>query len=126
MRLLLCALPLVFACASPLARGRAHFNAAEYPRAKIDFAQAERDYASMSTRERAEFALYRGLTLGALGDLAGRDAWLQLANEIETKRPGTLSPVDRARLKLGVDQSAWEAHVEDSQSEDATAKDEPR
>ncbi|HEX3346329.1 MAG TPA: hypothetical protein VHS09_17215 [Polyangiaceae bacterium] len=103
--------PLVFllvvaalsACGGALSRGRAEFDQGRYPEAKQTFAAAEGDRAAWSDAKRAEYALYRGLTLGALGDHASAGVWLREAKAIEDAHPGSLPPEDAQRLHLGLE-----------------------
>jgi hypothetical protein len=54
-------------------------------------------------RVRARYALYRGLTLVALGDRGRGSAWLREAWALERARRGTLSERDVQRLRLAVE-----------------------
>ena len=80
MRWLLVAL-LVFlvACRGALAKGEAEFKRARYPSAKQVFASLEEEMRARDAATRAEYALYRGLTLAALGDRARAALWLHEA-----------------------------------------------
>lgn len=100
--------PLVLslaACASVLAEGEAQFDKGRYPEAKQTFVALEADSRTYPDAKRAEYALYRGLTLGALGDHAQAGVWLREARAIEDAHPGSLSTGDAARLKAGLDAS---------------------
>jgi hypothetical protein len=99
---------LVVGCGGALADGRAEFNKGRYAEAKRTFLRAEAESHAWSEKKRAEYALYRGLTHGALGDRAAASAWLRQAKAIEDTRPGTLGDDDRARLSLGLDSVASE------------------
>jgi len=106
------ALPFLFfclsslaACGGALAEGRSQFDKGSYPEAKQTFASAEVDSRSWSDAKRAEYALYRGLTLGALGDKAQAGVWLREARAIEDAHPGSLDPQEAQRLHLGLESS---------------------
>ena len=104
MRLLVVPLCLsVAACASVLAEGESQFDKGRYPEAKQTFVALEADSRAYPDARRAEYALYRGLTLGALGDRAQAGVWLREARAIEDAHPGSLSTEDAARLKAGLD-----------------------
>lgn len=107
MRALL--LPLLLsslaACGGALAEGRSQFEHGSYPEAKQTFAAAEVDSRSWSDSRRAEYALYRGLTLNALGDKAHGGLWLREAKAIEDANPGCLTPEEAQRLHLGLESS---------------------
>jgi hypothetical protein len=88
------------ACGGVLAEGVAQFDAGQYPAAKQIFASSEAEASRWALPRRAEYALYRGLTLDALGDETPAAVWLRRAAAIETAHPGALSPVDLRRLEL--------------------------
>jgi hypothetical protein len=85
-------------CAGPLARAEAQFADGQYPAAKQALAALESESRSWDAASRAEYALYRGLTLAALGDSSRGAAWLGDAKVAEDARPGSLSPEDARRL----------------------------
>jgi hypothetical protein len=93
----LCALALLFgpaACAGALSEGEDQFRRGRYPEAKQTFAWLEPDASRWGDPKRAEYALYRGLTLAALGDRAPSVLWLREAKAIEVAHPGALSVED--------------------------------
>jgi hypothetical protein len=91
------------ACGGALAAGRSQFDRGSYAEAKQTFASAEADSRSWSDARRAEYALYRGLTLGALGDRGQAGVWLREARGIEDAHPGSLDPEEAQRLHLGLE-----------------------
>ncbi|HEY3817622.1 MAG TPA: hypothetical protein VGL81_10645 [Polyangiaceae bacterium] len=91
------------ACGGALAEGRSQFDKGNYPEAKQTFAAAEADSRTWGDAHRAEYALYRGLTLGALGDHAAAGVWLREAKAIEDAHPGSLPPEEAQRLHLGLE-----------------------
>ncbi len=91
------------ACGGALAEGQSQFEAGRYPEAKQTFAAAEGESRGWSDDRRARYALYRGLTLGALGDRGQAAVWLREARAIEDAHPGTLSPEDAHRLRIALD-----------------------
>jgi hypothetical protein len=99
---------LVAACSGDLARGESLFQKGRYPEAERAFVRIEARERDADDRERATYALYRALTHGALGDLAARDYWLREAVAIERAHPGALEERDRERLRIAIDQSAWD------------------
>ena len=86
------------ACGGPMADAEWLFDAGRYPQAKQALAALEGASASWDDSRRAEYALYRGLTLGALGDWGRAARWLAAAKAIEDARPCSLSRVDALRL----------------------------
>ena len=72
------------------------------PEAKATFAALEGDSRGWNDARRAEYALYRGLTLGALGDRPQAVVWLRDARAIDEAHPGSLTPDAQRRLKIGL------------------------
>jgi TolA-binding protein len=96
------------ACSGALAEGKSQFEQGRYAAAKQTFASAEGASRGYGDRDRAAYALYRGLTLGALGDRAQAGVWLREARAIEDAHPGALTPDDARRLKEGLETNeAW-------------------
>ena len=102
---LACAPWLLAACttAGPMAECKTEFAKGHYPRAKEGLVAIERSALAWGRRERAEYALYRGLTTEALGNRAEAIVWLNEARTIEDAAPGSLSPLDAKRLRMGLD-----------------------
>jgi hypothetical protein len=92
-------------CAGALARGESQFDNGSYPEAKQTFASLEAESRIWDDRQRAEYALYRGLTLAALGDREHAGPWLRQARAIEEAHPGSLSPENVQRLRAGLETS---------------------
>jgi hypothetical protein len=92
------------ACAGPLSPGEAAFRGGDYPRANSELVALEDRAHAWTSGQRAEYALYRGLTLAALGDVPRAEPWLEQAMGLEDESPGSLSPDDARRLE-----TAWQA-----------------
>ena len=93
----------VAGCGGVLAEGKADFKKGRYAEARETFVAAEPESRNWEDKRRAEYALYRGLTHGALGDRAAAGVWLHEAKAIEDAHPATLSADDMTRLKLGLE-----------------------
>ncbi len=93
----------IVACGGMLADGKAQFDKGRYPEAKQTFAAIEVESRGWSDAKRAEYALYRGLTLSALGDRAAAGVWLKEAKALVDASPGSLGAEDMHRLKLGLE-----------------------
>jgi hypothetical protein len=89
-------------CGSALADGESQFKKGRYPEAKQTFASIEDDAKHYDDTKRAEYALYRGLTFGALGDRVRSALWLREANALDAAHPGSLSADDSRRLKTAL------------------------
>lgn len=97
------ATPFLSGCVGPLSRAESQFTEGRYPEAKQTLEAAQADSRSWSDSGRAEYALYRGLTCAALGDRDQAGTWLHEARAIEDAHPGSLSPEDAKRLKVGLE-----------------------
>jgi hypothetical protein len=97
------------ACASSVADGVARavalaegqFRDGRYPEAKETLGSIDPPCAGDGLR--ARYALYRGLTLVALGDRGRGNAWLREAWALERDHRGTLSERDVQRLRIAVE-----------------------
>jgi hypothetical protein len=85
-------------CGGPLREGEDAFRKGWYPQAKQSLAGLEAESRSWDDATRAEYALYRGLTLSALGDRGAAAGWLREAKSVEDAHPGALLPSDVQRL----------------------------
>ena len=97
-------LALLVACGGALSEGESQFDKGRYAEAKQTFVSIEPESRRWDDSRRAEYALFRGLTHGALGDRATAGVWLREAKAIEDLHPGTLSSENLARLKLGLEE----------------------
>ena len=93
-------------CANALGQAEAEFASGEYPRAQARLAALEPESRSWSDPDRAAYALYRGLSYAALGDVDRAGRWLREARAIEGAHPGALPPADRQRLAAGLESTA--------------------
>lgn len=88
------------ACGGTLSDAVSRFDAGQYPAAERELALLDGDAPQWSVPRQAQYALYRGLTLGALGDEVHAAAWLHRAAVLEQAYPGALSSLDERRLNL--------------------------
>ncbi len=88
-------------CASRLEAAKSAYNAGDYPEAKAKLAMLEKDAPGLPTCRRAEFELYRGLTLLALGDQQSARSSLEKAKT----QPTCFEKEDTARLDLALESS---------------------
>jgi hypothetical protein len=89
-------------CAGPLADAQSLFNKGQYPAAHQSLLALETASGSWSATDRATYALYRGLTLLALGDRGRAAMWLLEAKAVEDQRPGSLAGGDARRLGVAI------------------------
>lgn len=101
-RSLLALVVFLAACTSGhVKRGALLYSEGRYIEAAEVFEQTEYLLEDSDTRERAEYAAYRGLTLLGLGDLRQAHRWMAYAYQIEALHPGSLRPEERERLDQG-------------------------
>ncbi len=89
------------ACETHVRRGSTLYGDGRYVEAAEVFEQTEHRLTQYSPRERAEYGLYRGMTLLVLNDLASARRWLTYAYEVERVAPGSLRVDRRALLDRG-------------------------
>jgi uncharacterized circularly permuted ATP-grasp superfamily protein len=104
MRLAAALALVLIGCAGPMSRADAAFARGDYPAARRELASCEEESASWTARDRARYALRRGLTHAALGDRREGARWLEEARLIEEHAPGTLTRDEWRRLELGLEQ----------------------
>jgi hypothetical protein len=79
-------------------RGSDLYHQGRYIEAAHVLEKTESRLAEATTLERAAYGLYRGATLLRLGDLAGARRWLDYAQAVEGKWPGSLRPDEQNLL----------------------------
>ena len=89
------------ACSSHVRHGSALYAEGRYVEAAEVFEHTEPRLTRASSREKAEYGTYRGLTLLVLGDIRNAHRWLAYAYEVERFFPGSLRPRQRAALDRG-------------------------
>jgi len=92
-------------CAGSFGNGVRDYDHGRYPEALEELRTVECDATGWSTRARAQYALYRGLTHLALGARPAAIRWLTEAKRAIDERPTLLTSDDAGRLA-----SAW-AHL---------------
>jgi hypothetical protein len=88
-------------CNGYVKRGSAFYSDGRYVEAAEVFERTEYRLAESTPRERAEYGVYRGMTLLVLGDLRNAQGWLAYAYEVERRDPGSLRADRRALLDRG-------------------------
>ena len=86
------------ACAPPLATPLEAFHDGRLPAAANAFRRLEPRLSELSERERARYALYRGLTHLGLGDARAADHWLTVAKHLDRDDPRAFDPAERGEL----------------------------
>jgi tetratricopeptide (TPR) repeat protein len=89
------------ACEGYVKRGSALYSDGRYIEAAEVFERTEYRLRESSPKERAEYAVYRGMTLLVLGDFRTAQRWLAYAYEVERHTPGSLRADRRALLDRG-------------------------
>jgi hypothetical protein len=86
------------ACTGPLGPPLDAFHDGRLPEAATAFRRLEPRLSELSARERARYALYRGLVHLGLGDARAADRWLTVAKRLERDHPGCFDAVERGEL----------------------------
>lgn len=105
------ALLVLGACASYVERGQTLYGEQRFVEAAEVFELTESRLKTSTDQERAQYGLYRGVTLLRLGDLKRSQRWLAFAYDIERAKPGILQPQDRALLDQAWDDLARQRHT---------------
>ena len=102
--LLFTAVTVCIACGPTLSSAKSDFRGGRLPEAKEKLVALEGESRSWAApRDRAEYALYRGLVHHALGDREAAAAWLRDAKALDDAHPKALSEDDHTRLELALD-----------------------
>jgi len=88
----------LLACSSSVRRGATLYADGRYIEAAEVFERNEYQLRTLSPQQQAEYGVYRGVTLHALGDTAHARLWLTYARDVERASPGSLSAGGRALL----------------------------
>lgn len=88
-------------CSGYVKRGSALYADGRYIEAAEVFERTEGRLTESSPKQRAEYGLYRGMTLLVLGDLKNAHRWLAYSYEVERAFPGVLRSDRRALLDRG-------------------------
>lgn len=88
-------------CTSYVKRGTALYADGRYVEAAEAFEQTEYRLKDASPHERADYGLYRGMTLLVLGDLHNSQRWLHYAYAVDRAHPGSLRADQQALLARG-------------------------
>jgi tetratricopeptide (TPR) repeat protein len=92
-------LGLAVACASGNDRGRALYAEGRFIEAAEVYEHSEARLKDFAQAERAQYGLYRGMTLLRLGDLNGAEKWLTYAQTTEGTARGSLLSRETTALK---------------------------
>lgn len=89
------------ACATQTEYPRALYAQRHYIEAEDIFDRMENDLPQLSITERAEYGVYRGMTLLALGDFRRAQRWLSYSTMLERAHPPALNGAQKALLEQG-------------------------
>ena len=85
-------------CHSAVADAQKSYRGARYPTAAQQFRALEPATRRLGPRDRASYALYRGLTHLALGDARAAARWLTYAKQSADRDPEVFDDEDRGAL----------------------------
>lgn len=88
----------LWGCNGYVHRASAAYGEGRYLEVAEDLARHEKEIDRLSAPQRAQYGLYRGLSLLQLGDFEGSRLWLEYAYEIEQSAAGALAPAQRIQL----------------------------
>ncbi len=88
-------------CTSYVRHGTGLYHDGRYIEAAEVFERTETRLRRAPPQERAEYSLYRGMTLLALGDVHGAQRWLRYTSQVEMRYPNALSPERKNLLARG-------------------------
>jgi hypothetical protein len=91
--------PSLPGCTHYVGRGSDLYYQGRYIEAAHVLEKTEPRLGEASVEERAEYGLYRGVTLLRLGDLAGAQRWLEYSRQIDARHPDLLRPDERELLQ---------------------------
>jgi hypothetical protein len=91
----------VVACASQTEYPRELYVKRHYIEAEDLFDHLEADLSQLSVPERAEYGVYRGMTLLSLGDFPRAQLWLSYATTLQREHPQVLADAETALLARG-------------------------
>jgi hypothetical protein len=95
---LLASVSLAMGCQSRLGAGVEAYDQSRYPEAIAELRRGEVTWHSARKRERARYALYRGLTHLALGDARAAETWLRWARRRVSRHAELLNARERGQL----------------------------
>lgn len=91
-------------CVHYVERAERAYGDGRYLEAAEDLAAHEQELAQLTPARRAQYGMYRGLSLLELGEIAGAERWLRYSEEVEDQAPGSLTPLQQAKLRRGLAQ----------------------
>ena len=104
MRTVLCLALASAGCGSPLDAAKTAFDHAEFPEARRELVALEWHFCEYEPEQRAEYALYRGLTELALGHAHFAALWLGRAKWLLDHEPQLFDTEARGRML-----AAWQS-----------------
>jgi hypothetical protein len=89
-------------CTHRVEQAESAYRDGRYLEAAEDLAEQEGQLEQLSLSDRAQYGLYRGLSLLKLGEIDGAQHWLQYSADVERTAPGSLAPYQRLQLDQGM------------------------
>lgn len=75
------------------------YSQGRYLEAAEELGEHEDEVEDLSSQRKAEYGLYRGLSLMMLRDYRGAEQWMSFARRVEKESPGSLRPEQREELE---------------------------
>jgi hypothetical protein len=89
-------------CTHYVRRAESAYDDGRYLEAAEDLAAHEQELSQLPPTHRAQYGVYRGLSLLELGEIEAAQQWLQYSAEVEHQAPGSLAPYQRMQLDRGL------------------------
>jgi hypothetical protein len=83
-------------------RAESAYESGRYLEAAEDLAAHEQEVEQLPPAHRAQYGVYRGLSLLELGELEDAQRWLRYSATVEELAPGSLAPYQRMQLDRGL------------------------
>ncbi|MFO0664312.1 MAG: hypothetical protein U0174_10190 [Polyangiaceae bacterium] len=96
---------LLAGCASAFTSAKDDFRGGDSASARERLVAIEGETKSWNEKDRAEYALYRGLVHLSLADRDAARPWLERADAMVRASPEALSPENRSRLRVALETS---------------------
>jgi hypothetical protein len=88
-------------CGGYIGGAKRAYSQGRYLEVAEELGEREPEVSELSPRRKAEYGMYRGLSLMRLRDYPGAMQWMSFAYEVERQSPGALKPEQRLELDEG-------------------------
>jgi len=89
-------------CTHYVRRAESAYDGGRYLEVAEDLAAHEQELSQLPPAHRAQYGVYRGLSLLELGEIEDAQRWLRYSAQVEQQAPGSLAPYQRMQLDRGL------------------------